>query len=163
MLASGRWRLDVSRSTARFVVGSLGRKVNGSVPITDGTVDVDPAGRVTAINGTLHLGAIDTRNSKRDKDLRKPGLLDLDRNPTMTFVADTVAVGDGQWQVAGRLSARGTSVAISGSVAVSADEPDATLVASARLDRRDLGIRAPAFMIGRAVDVTVTARLLRDR
>jgi hypothetical protein len=31
------------------------------------------------------------------------------------------------------------------------------LTATARLDRRTLGIRAPSFMIGKWVDVTVTA------
>lgn len=40
--------------------------------------------------GSLHLGAIDTGNARRDKDLRKPKLLDLDHHPAMTFAADSI-------------------------------------------------------------------------
>ena len=89
-LAVGRWAVDPARSTATFRVRSLGRAVTGTVPITEGTVDVDESGRPRAISGSLDLGAIDTGNPRRDKDLRKPRFLDLDRYPAMTFAADSI-------------------------------------------------------------------------
>ena len=78
-LSTGRWAVDPAHSTATFRVGNLGRTVTGTVPITEGTVVID--GQHSAITGSLDLGAIDTGNARRDKDLRKPKFLDLDRNP----------------------------------------------------------------------------------
>jgi polyisoprenoid-binding protein YceI len=156
-LAAGRWTVDVARSTATFRVANLGRTVTGTVPVVDGTVDVDADGRPTAISGTLDLGCIDTGNARRDADLRKPGLLDLDRHPTMTFTADTMSPTPGGWTVAGQLTARGTRVALDGDVEVSVLDGVTTLTARTRLDRRAIGVRAPRFMIGRQVDITVTA------
>ena len=106
-LATGRWMVDPAHSIATFRVGNLGRTVTGTVPITEGTVDIDGSGQPAAITGTLDLGAIDTGNARRDKDLRKPRLLDLDRHPTMTFAADTITASPTGWQVTGHLAARG--------------------------------------------------------
>ena len=159
-LAVGRWTVDPAHSTATFRVRSLGRTVTGNVPITDGTVDVDESGRPRAISGSLDLGAIDTGNPRRDKDLRKPRFLDLDRYPAMTFAADSITVSpDGGWRVTGQLAVRGTSVRLAGDATVSPHDRSATVTAHTQLDRRTLGIRAPRIMIGHAIDITVTAAL----
>jgi polyisoprenoid-binding protein YceI len=157
-LAAGVWRADLSRSTASFQVGNLGRKANGTVPVTAGTVEIGPDGALLAVHGTLDLGAIDTGITKRDQDLRKPRLLDLDRHPVMTFTATSARAAGNGWHVTGTLAARGTETELGGTVEVSSlDGREAVLTATARLDRRTLGIRAPGFMIGRYVDITVTA------
>jgi polyisoprenoid-binding protein YceI len=158
-LAVGRWTVDPARSTATFRVRSLGRTVTGNVPITEGAMDVDESGRPGAISGSLDLGAVDTGNPRRDKDLRKPRFLDLDRYPAMTFVADSITASPPGWQVTGTLAVRGTSVRLAGDAAASSHEGSATVTAHTRLDRRALGIRAPGVMIGHAIDITVTATL----
>ena len=158
-LATGRWTVDLARSTATFQVGNLGRTVTGTVPIIEGTVDIDGGGRPSAVTGALDLGAIDTGNARRDKDLRKPRLLDLDRYPTMTVAADTVSLSPAGWSVSGHLTARGRSVPLAGEAEVSEQDGSATVTARTRLDRRTLGIRAPRVMIGHAVDITVTATI----
>jgi polyisoprenoid-binding protein YceI len=160
-LAVGRWVLDVARSTATFRVASLGRTVAGTVPFIEGTVDTGPDGLPSAITGSLDLGAIDTGNARRDADLRKPRFLDLDAHPTMTFTADTVTASPAGWTVTGRLSARGTSVRLAGDAELSRQDQSATLTGRTRLDRRALGIRAPRIMIGRQIDITVTATVRR--
>lgn len=159
-LAVGRWTVDPAHSTATFRVRSLGRTVTGNVPITEGTVDVDESGRPRAICGSLDLGAIDTGNPRRDKDLRKPRFLDLDRYPAMTFAADSITASpDAGWRVTGQLAVRGTSVRLAGDAEVSPDDRSATVTAHTQLDRRTLGIWAPRIMIGHAIDITVTAQL----
>ena len=168
-LAVGRWIVDVAHSAATFRVRSLGRTVTGTVPIVEGTVDIGPDGLPSAITGSLDLGAIDTGNARRDCDLRKPRLLDLDHHPTMTIVADTAATSPAGWSVTGRLSARGTSVRLAGDVELfgqdrvelSGQDRSATLTGHTRLDRRALGIRAPKIMIGSEIDITVTAVIHR--
>ena len=142
-LAAGRWIVDVAHSTAALRVGNLGRTVTGTVPIIEGTVDIGPDGLPSAITRSLDLGAIDTGNARRDSDLRKPKLLDLDHHPTMTFVADTASVLPVGWSVTGRLTARGTSVRLAGDVELSRQDRSATLTGHTRLDRRALSIRDP--------------------
>ena len=156
-LSTGRWTVDPAQSTATFQVGSLGRTVTGTVPVTEGTVVID--GQHSAITGSLDLGAIGTGNARRDKDLRKPKFLDLDRYPTMTFTADTITIAPAGWRVTGQLTARGTSVRLAGNVDVSGEYTSATLTAHTQLDRRALGIRAPRIMIGNHIDITVTATI----
>jgi polyisoprenoid-binding protein YceI len=158
-LAVGRWTVDPAHSTATFRVRSLGRTVTGNVPITAGTVDVDESGQPGTIDGSLDLGAIDTGNPRRDKDLRKPRFLDLDRCPAMTFAADSITASPAGWRVTGRLAVRGASVRLAGDAAVSSHDGSATMTARTCLNRRDLGIRAPGIMIGHAIDITVTAAL----
>jgi polyisoprenoid-binding protein YceI len=158
-LAAGHWTVDLAHSTATFRVSSLGRTVTGTVPIIEGIVDIDDGGRPSAITGSLDLGAIDTGNTRRGKDLRKPKLLDLDRYPTMPFAADTVTASPAGWRVTGHLTVRGTSVRLAGDVEVSQQDRSATATAHTRLDRRTLGIRAPRILIGHAVDITVTATI----
>jgi polyisoprenoid-binding protein YceI len=122
-------------------------------------MDVDESGRPRAISGSLDLGAVDTGNPRRDKDLRKPRFLDLDRYPAMTFAADSITASPAGWQVTGTLAVRGTSVRLAGDAAASSHEGSATVTAHTRLDRSDLGIRAPGIMIGHTIDITVTAAL----
>jgi polyisoprenoid-binding protein YceI len=64
----------------------------GHVPIIEATVDIGPDGLPSAITGSLDLGTIDTGNTRRDSDLRKQGLLDLDHHPTITLAADAAPV-----------------------------------------------------------------------
>jgi polyisoprenoid-binding protein YceI len=158
-LAVGRWAVDPAHSTATFRVRSLGRTVTGNVPVTEGTVDVDESGQPRAISGSLDLGAIDTGNPRRDKDLRTPRFLDLDRYPVMTFAADSITTSPIGWRVTGNLAVRGTSVRLTGDAAVSPHDRSATVTAQTQLDRRALGIRAPRIMIGHAIDITVTVAL----
>ncbi|KOV83823.1 YceI family protein [Nocardia sp. NRRL S-836] len=157
-LAAGAWR--ATRCSATFQVGNLGRVVTGTVPVTSGTVEIGEHGELLSVHGTLDLGAIDTGNAKRDLDLRKPRLLDLDRHPVMTFTATSAAPTDRGWLVTGTLAARGTTTELSGAAELSeVDAGSAVLTATARLDRRTLGIRAPGFLISRYVDITVTATI----
>ena len=146
-LAAGRWTVDPAHSTATFRVSNLGRTVTGTVPVTEGTVDVDSSadgggGLPRMIFGSLDLAAIDTGHARRDKDLR-----------------NTITASLEGWRVTGQLSARGTRVPVAGDVAVSRHDRSATVTARTRLDRRDLGVRAPRIMIGHTIDITVTATL----
>jgi len=159
VLTEGQWTADITRSTATFAVGNLGKTVTGTVPILDGFVEVAQTGFLRAVRGTLDLGAIDTGHKRRDKDLRKPKLLDLDHHPIMTFVADKVMREPDGWSVTGKLTARGTTVELSGQVTASTRDGAVILTARTSLDRRALGVRAPRFMIGHTVDITVVATI----
>jgi polyisoprenoid-binding protein YceI len=159
-LAAGHWTVDAARSTATFRVGNLGKEATGTVPVIEGVVDVGADGLPVAISGTLDLSAIDTGIPRRDKDLRQRRFLDLDQHPVMSFTSGPAAATPAGWQVTGQLGVRGTTVTLTGDVEVSpAGTTSARLTARTSLDRRAIGIRAPAFMISRRVDITVTATI----
>ncbi len=162
-LAPGRWTADPARTRAGFAVGNLGWKVvHGSVPVRSGEVEVDGAGRPVRVRAELDLGGIDTGNARRDADLRRPGLLDLDAHPVMTFASDDVRPDGAGWRAAGVLALRGTSCPL---VVTGVAEPGPAggalrVTGSAVLDRTAAGIRAPRLVIGRQVTITVEAVLV---
>jgi polyisoprenoid-binding protein YceI len=162
-LPAGIWQLDATASTAAFRIGNLGRTVHGKVPLLEGTLEVTD-GKPSSVQGSLDLSAIDTGHPKRDKDLRKPNLLDLDTHPTMTFASRTITPIDINghntgWHITGRLKIRNIAVPVTGDVTMSTTDDSVTLTATARFDRKPLGIRAPRLLIGRFIDVTLNAKI----
>ena len=150
------WVVDAAHSTARFEVSNMWHTAHGNVPVRAGTLTLGPDGQPAAVAGTVDLAAIDTGNPRRDRDLRKPSLLDLDRHPEMTFAAAEITGTDGEWRVAGTATLRGRTAPLVFTVTgftLAADS--ATITAEAVLDRRLIGVRAPQFMIGRWISIAV--------
>ena len=159
-LPTGRWQLQTAFSSARFTVSNLGvRTVHGQVPIREAWVDVDQAGRPISLAATLELDRIDTGNRRRDADLRKPNLLDLERYPLLMFTADSIFPGVSGWVIAGTLAGRGREVPLELTAQITARGEDGpvTVAADAVLDRRALAVRAPRLMIGAVVRVQLHA------
>jgi polyisoprenoid-binding protein YceI len=162
VLAAGQWQVEPAESTATFRVGNFGRTVLGTVPMLEGTVEIDEDGTPSAVKGTLDISAIATGNARRDKDLRKPRLLDLDNYPVMTFTARRIYATPEGWHVSGLLTVRGIMTPVAGEVRLSTADLDmATLTATAQYDRKPMGIHAPRIMIGRTIEITVTATIRR--
>jgi polyisoprenoid-binding protein YceI len=158
---AGTWTVSDSRTRVTFAVRNLGRPMQGSVACRWGEVEVDGTGTPRRVTAELDLDSLDTGIAKRDADLRKPWLLDIDRNPAMTWTADRFTLGDdGRWAAGGVLQVRGTSAPLTviGPVEVL---PDGWIRvrATASLDRTAVGIRAPRFLIGRRVEIDVDAWL----
>jgi polyisoprenoid-binding protein YceI len=158
-LTAGRW-LPVPESTrAHFAVRQMGglATVHGRVPVTAAHVDVDEDGAPRAVQATLDLGRLETGNAKRDRDLRKPKLLGSADHPTMTFAGTPAPSQDG-WEVAGELVHRATApVTLAARIVDEAPDGTLTVHATASFDREALGVRAPAAMIGRTIQITIEA------
>ena len=108
--AAGTWSVSDSRTRVGFTARNLGLPVHGSVACTWGELEVDASGAPHRVSGELDLGTIDTGIAKRDADLRKPSLLDIDRHPTMTWSAERFTRhDDGRWTADGVLRVRETS------------------------------------------------------
>ena len=156
-LRAGAWTVRSDRTTVGFAVRDLGLTVRGRIPCTAGALTVEDAGRPVMLTAELALDGIDTGIRRRDADLRKPRFLDVDNHPTMTFrCTDFRETADG-WAADGTLGVRGTScpLTLSGS-----GEPDSTagmlhLTATATLDRRATGLRAPRLLIGHQVRISI--------
>ncbi|MCR6487578.1 YceI family protein [Amycolatopsis sp. OK19-0408] len=152
-LRTGTWTVLSGRTTAAFEVRNFGvNRVAGTIPVRAGGVEVT-GGEVTAVRAELDLGALDTKNPRRDADLRKPNLLDSGARPGMTFESTGVRrEGDG-WVVTGELRLRGTSCPLTLTVSRDGESVRAT----GTFDRAPLGMRVPRVVIGRHVRITVDA------
>lgn len=151
---TGRWELVPARTRAGFAVRSFGvATVRGHIPVTAAWVDIDASGRPTAVHAELDLNRIDTGNPRRDRDLRKPHLLDTARHPALTF--DGAAAGT---TVDGLLTGRtATHVSLDITSAPPSDAGMVTAHATTTFDRAGLGVRAPRFLIGRRIAVLIDA------
>ncbi|MFF1608979.1 YceI family protein [Amycolatopsis sp. NPDC058278] len=155
-LRTGTWTVRSGRTTAAFEVRNFGfNRVRGTIPVRTGTVEVRD-GAVITVRAELDLGALDTRNARRDADLRKPNLLDSGAQPAMTFTATGARRQDAGWEVTGELRLRGTSCPLTLTVV---PEGATRVRATGTLDRAPLGMRAPRPMIGRYVRIVVEAEL----
>ncbi|CAN5145002.1 hypothetical protein BH20ACT5_BH20ACT5_13580 [soil metagenome] len=156
----GVWTL-VSRTAATFGVGNLGKRVTGTIPITSARIEV--AGGVPSVTAALDIAGIDTGNARRDKDLRKPALLDLDRHPELHFRSERIVASDEGWTVLGQLTVKDTTRGIT--LTADADaQPDGSVRVrlTGWLDRRDYGVKAPRFLIGAIVDIQVDVTFVRS-
>ena len=157
----GRWLIDPASSTASLLVRNFGvHSVRGIVPIREATAVVTEGDRVATVHAVLNLAGIDTANTKRDKDLRGQRLLDTERFPDLLFDATDIQATTGGWRLNGTLTAHGTTIPVTldGRFASGPTKGWLTIQATTRLDRRDLGIRAPRFLIGTEVLIEITAR-----
>ena len=160
LLAAGTWTVSDSRTQVTFSVGNLGRRAHGSVACSWGELRLDADGRPAAVRAELDLDSLDTGIAKRDRDLRKPRFLDIDRNPAMIWTADRFSSGDdGSWTAEGVLSVRGTSAPLTVVGTPEQEGPWLRVRASGELDRTAVGIRAPSWLIGRTVRIDVEAWL----
>lgn len=161
LLEPGVWTVVDQRTRATFAVGNLGVKVvRGSIAVSSGVVEVGADGSPVRSRIELDLRTVDTGMAKRDIDLRKSNLLDIDAHPTMTFTTHDIGADAGGWTARGELTLRGTSCRL----VLTGPPPEfvdglLSVVGTATLDRYDVGIRAPRAMIGREVRITVEAWL----
>lgn len=159
-LAAGRWHLISSLTSVGFAVRNFGvRTVLGQFPVRDAWFEVEADGRPTRVHATLDVAGVDTGNERRDLDLRKPRLLDAARHPALTFDGGPAhPVGATRWELPGRLHGHGATTDLVIHVESVHVAPDhVTVIASAQLDRRALGVRAPRLLIGNRVTVSIHA------
>nr|WP_246325145.1 YceI family protein [Petropleomorpha daqingensis] len=159
-MAAGTWTVSDSRTRVTFSVGNLGTQAHGSVACSWGELRLDAEGCPAAVRAEMDLNSLDTGIARRDADLRKPRLLDIDRHPTMVWTAERFTPrDDGSWTAEGVLSVRGTSAPLTVTGAAETDGPWLRVRATGELDRRSVGIRAPSILIGRTVRIEVDAWL----
>jgi polyisoprenoid-binding protein YceI len=162
----GDWIADQTACTITFAVRNFAlRTVTGHIPLTRATVTVDASGQPTSIHAELDAQRIDTRNPRRDHDLRSPRFLATDAWPTITFEAGDIHANTAGWTVDGTLTVKDTHCPLRLDVAAPNPPPGdpaapVDLCATGQLDRRAAGITAaPAFLIGHKISLHVIVQL----
>jgi polyisoprenoid-binding protein YceI len=158
------WQVDTIASTAHFSVRNFGvKRVRGQVALVDGEAVLGPDGGVLSLRGQVEAAGIDTGNARRDTDLRGAKLLSVATAPTWTFESREVRRDGDEWHVTGRLTVRDSCDVTWRVSGVEDVAPGVVRVsATASLDRRDAGVRAPRVLIGQQVDVELQVVLRRS-
>jgi polyisoprenoid-binding protein YceI len=158
-LRDGTWSVLPADTTAAFTVRNCGLiRVRGTIPVVTGTVTV-AGGQPVAAAATLDPAGIATGIRKRDSDLRGKHFLDTGRQPELAVrIGEVRPAGEG-WAARAWLTVAGTDAPVELTVRREADPAAGTVrvVATGVLDRAAAGLRAPRFLIGRRVAITVTA------
>ncbi len=155
----GTWTLDPSRSIASFAVRSMGRKVTGTIPIVNASVQVEADGSVGAVTAVLDPAGFNTGHAKRDADVRGAKFLDAESYPALSYSAARAAATSDGWSVNGNLTVKGVTAPVALTAQMtSADDETASVRATGVVDRRAAGLtKMPNLMIGRTLVITLDA------
>ncbi len=171
------WRIDTSHSAAEFAVKHLMiSTVKGHFADVQGTVTVDEQNPgAAAVDVTIGVASIDTREEKRDAHLRSADFFDADHYPTITFKGKRIAgPTDGEFTLAGDLTIRGVTREVTLSVESGGRGKDpwggerAGYSARTKINRKDFGLTWNAALetggvvVGDEVKIAIDVELVRQ-
>lgn len=171
-----RWTLDPGHSAVGFSVRHLMiTNVRGEFEKFRGSATYDAAHlEATRIEATIDVASLNTRETKRDTDLRSVLFFDVENHPEMTFVSKSArGAGDGNLEVTGDLTIRGTTHEVTLSVRDIAEQTDMRgnhrigATASTRIKRSDFGmtwnkgLETGGVVVGDVVTITLELSLVK--
>jgi len=172
---AGSWQIDPNHSAAQFSVRHLGvSTVRGAFTKVSGTANYDPSNpSKTTLEATIDTNSVDTRVEARDKDLRSPHFLDVEKYPTITFHSKQAkAAGEGKLQITGDLTIHGVTKEVTLDVdGPSAPIPDPMHMGKARIgasaatkiNRKDFGVNGAPSMVGDEITITIDTELVQTK
>ena len=166
------WTIDVAHSEVNFRIRHFMSRVSGTFTDWSGTIQADPAnwagGSVTA---TINVASVDTRQERRDADLRSPRFFNADSFPTITFVSRSVAQQGDSLTITGDLTMRGVTrpVVLKGTAlgVMPGERPRAGFEVTTTLNRLDYGVawnrvlEGGGSMLGDDVEIRINVEAVR--
>jgi len=175
--ATSTWQVDPAHSEALFSIRHLTiSTVRGGFSKIKGTIsfdDKDPSKSVVDV--AIDMSTVDTREPKRDDDLRSDKFFDVAKYPTMTFKSTRVEqVSTGKLKVTGDLTLHG----VSKEVVLDVDGPSAPIKdpwgnqrtaasATTKINRQDFGVKwnktidNGGVMLGDEVFITIDVEMIQ--
>lgn len=176
---AAQWNVDPGHSSASFAVRHMMvSTVHGSFSGLKGTVEYDAAHpEASKANLTIDATTVDTRNEKRDNDLKSENFFEVTKYPTITFVAKKVeADSPGKLKLTGDMTMHGVTKEVtfnvegpSTSVKDGKGNQHSGATATTRINRKDFGltwskpIEGGGVVVGDDVDLTVEVELVEKK
>jgi polyisoprenoid-binding protein YceI len=167
---SETWKIDPAHSAAQFSVKHLSiSTVRGQFQKVSGTVGYDPGDVAkTSIDVSIDAASVDTRVDMRDRDLRSPNFLDVQKFPAITFKSTRVeAAASGKLKVTGDLTIHG----VTKEVVLDVDGPTAPITAmgglrmgasaTTKINRKDFGVNGASSMVGDDISITLDVEVMK--
>jgi polyisoprenoid-binding protein YceI len=164
------WKIDPAHSAAQFSVKHLAiSTVRGQFQKVSGTVGYDPRDVAkTSIDVSIDAASVDTRVDMRDRDLRSPNFLDVQKFPAITFKSTRVeAAGSGKLKVTGDLTIHG----VTKEVVLDVEGPSAPITAmgglrmgasaTTKISRKDFGVSGAPSMVGDDISITLDVEVAK--
>ncbi|MBV9407278.1 MAG: YceI family protein [Candidatus Eremiobacteraeota bacterium] len=160
------YAVDPNHTQATFTVTHLAiSRVSGKIPVLGGSVTLGSANLPTAISVQLSTKDLDTQSADRDRDLRSADWFQVDKYPTMTFVAKSITGTPQAFTVVGDLTMHGVTKPVTltaktiGKMTDARNRTHIGYTATTSLDRRDWGLNwgktTPGGSLIAGNDVTV--------
>lgn len=167
------YRIDPVHSSVQFKVKHLMiTNVRGEFGKVTGTLVYDPAKPGDSkVEAVIPVDTINTREAKRDADLKGPDFFDAAKFPEATFKSKKFeAAGPGKFKVTGDLTIRGVTKqvvldveGVSGEVKGQRGDMRMGAQATTRINRRDFGVSSsPAAVVADEVDLTLDLEFVRQ-
>ena len=169
--AQDTWKIDPAHSAAQFSVRHLGiSTVRGAFTKVSGSAQFDEANPgKSSVQATIDAASVDTRLEMRDKDLRSPNFLDVEKYPTITFQSKKAeAAGQGKLKVTGDLTIHG----VAKEVVLDVDGPSAAMKdpwgnmrrgasATTKINRKDFGVNGAPAAVGDEITITLDIEMVQ--
>jgi len=109
--ADETYKIDPVHSSISFKVRHFFSYVNGSFKKFEGTISVDrDHPEKSSVTATIDAASIDTKNEKRDADLRSEHFFEVAKYPTITFKSKSVKqTGADSGDIVGNLTMHGVT------------------------------------------------------
>jgi polyisoprenoid-binding protein YceI len=172
------WKIDPQHSSAQFSVRHLAiSTVRGAFSKVTGTIILDENDVTkSAVDVTIDVSTVDTREPNRDNDLRSDKFFDVAHYPSMTFKSRKVEqIAPGKLKVTGDLTIRGTTkevvLDVDGPTAPVKDpwgNQRAAVNATTKINRQDFGVKWNATMdnggvvVGDDVPITIDVEMIKQ-
>ena len=89
--AEDTYKIDSVHSSISFKVRHFFSYITGNFTKFEGTIHVDPDHpEKSSVTATIDAASVDTKNEKRDADLRSDDFFDVAKHPTITFKSKSV-------------------------------------------------------------------------
>jgi polyisoprenoid-binding protein YceI len=144
-LPAGTWNLDPVHSQVGFSVGYLVGTFRGSFSPVSASLAVGEDGSAK-LEGSANVADVKLQDSNLIGHLQSPDFFDAERNPTLSFSADSIRRSGEQVEVDGELTMRGVTKPVTFTGTLSDPIEDAHgnqrigLTLDGEVDRTDYGI-----------------------
>jgi polyisoprenoid-binding protein YceI len=165
------WQIDPAHSAAQFAVRHMMiSTVRGEFHKLSGTLMLDEKDITkSTIEVTIDATTVDTREERRDADLKSANFLDVANFPTMTFKSKSVAkAGEGKLKVVGDLTIHGVTKEVTLDVEgptppiKQGNNTKRGVAATTKINRKDFGVNWSRTMDGGGVVVSDDVNITLD-
>ena len=109
-VGSSTWTIDVAHSDVTFRIRHLVSRVTGTFNEWKGSIVADPqAWENASIDVAIQTASIDTRNERRDNDLRSNNFFDAANHPLISFRSTKVERTGDKAKIHGELTMKGVT------------------------------------------------------
>ncbi|HEX3158976.1 MAG TPA: YceI family protein [Gemmatimonadaceae bacterium] len=175
-VGSSTWTIDVSHSDVTFRIRHLVSRVTGTFNEWKGSIVADPqAWENASIDVAIQTASIDTRNERRDNDLRSNNFFDAANHPVISFRSTKVERTGDKAKIHGELTMKGVTrpVVLAGTLTGLAmpatGRARVGFEASTTVNRLDYGItwnraaEGGGALLGDDVEISINVEAIRQQ